>query len=242
MSSFQSNNLSSNQRFLIRELERRGVSVRSLFLEDRWLLAKLGTKTVRLFDIDGPANGYVDCLVAANKHVAKLLLAEAGISVPRGDIFSSADLQAAWEYPKTHPGTWVLKPCFGSQGNGVHTGLRTPEQLKRAYEDFSVACGADAHFLIEEQVEGVEHRVFITARGDVAITRREAAHVIGDGTSTIRQLVYTESDRRTYPKQKNSEGAIPLDEVALQFIAQQGLTPETDSRRDESCICAAIPT
>src|SRR5262249_12655017 len=72
-----------------------------------------------------------------------------------------------------------------------------------------------------EQHPGVEHRVFITARGDYAVARREPPFVIGDGVSSIVVLAEAESRRRTTPR-LSSVGPIKMDEEADSFLARRG--------------------
>ncbi|GAA1189533.1 hypothetical protein GCM10009674_31360 [Nesterenkonia xinjiangensis] len=73
--------------------------------------------------------------------------------------------------------------------------------------------------LVEKQVSGRDHRVFVVDGDVIAITCRRPANVQGDGVSTIAELVERKNADRSIAHKK-----ISLDGVARGFLVSQGRT------------------
>lgn len=218
--------LGANLRFVLRELRRRAIDIEIVDAVEGWVVARLGAHVERLVDIDGSPTRYTDALFASNKHVAKRLLSEAGLSVPHGARFDSTQIDEALLFAQQLGGPAVVKPCVGTHGIGVSTHLELLVEVKDAIERVHRTCGATATFVVEEHFQADEYRVFITRRGAFAAVHRDPAHVVGDGLSTVRRLAFVETDRRTYPRRLTAEGPIAFDDVAVGFLEKQGISPE----------------
>ncbi|MBI4818874.1 MAG: hypothetical protein HY791_21565 [Deltaproteobacteria bacterium] len=224
--------LRASQRFLVAELERAGVFVRLVDAPAELVEARFQDHVELLVDVGGSRLSHARAMLASHKGRAKEVLARAGISVPKGGIFRADDLDtpsraAELGFPL------VLKPTFGSNGQHVRIDLRSVEELRWAVEDAEQTLGPGAEVVIEEQFEGLEHRVFITERGEYAVMLRQPPEVVGDGRSTIAELADAESFRRTHPR-SNCAGPIVLNDEAERFLHNQGLTkmsvPEVGQR------------
>jgi cyanophycin synthetase len=158
--------------------------------------------------------------IASDKELTKALLAEAGLPVPKGEVVRSAD--AAMAAARRLRGPVALKPFDGNQGKGVSLNLTDPEQIRAAYD---LAAGYRRSVLVEQFIEGQDYRVLVVGDEVIAVARRLPAHVYGDGTHTVRELVATENE---HPMR--GEGhlkpmtKIKLDEGARQVLERQGLT------------------
>ncbi len=117
-----------------------------------------------------------------------------GINIPATITLTHAegDLAQASEFMKK-VGTVIVKPHNSYGSNGLALNVATHAQLERAVTgafEFSQAL------LIQEQFYGEEIR-FLTVDGIVcAALLRRKAHVTGDGTSTVAQLVDDENNSR----------------------------------------------
>lgn len=159
--------------------------------------------------------------LSLNKAATHDLLQKLGIPVPRYRIVTSPEhaLQAAHElsYPL------VLKPIFGGKGIGVQVDIRNESQLLRIFSESHLR---HSRLMLETMVPGDDHRLLVVSGRLVATARRTPAHVIGDGTHTVAQLVeqLNRDPRRGGGSQKILV-RVPLDAV-LPDLAEQGITPD----------------
>lgn len=137
-----------------------------------------------VFRQNSPGNSAVYTYCARQKHIAKKLLAERGIPVPPGDVFAS--YPSALRYFHECGVAVTVKPSDGSSGVGVSSGITTEEEFSYAW---SVARQQSAWVIVEQNVDGQDIRVIVIGGKAEAAYVRTPAHVIGDGTHTIRQLV-----------------------------------------------------
>ena len=114
------------------------------------------------------------------------LLREAGLPVPGASIVRSAsDAVRAGErlhYPV------VVKPLDAGRGRGVTIDVRDKAEVREA---FLLAHGESrsGQVLVERFIPAKTYRILVVARRVVAVLERLPAHVIGDGTHTIAQLI-----------------------------------------------------
>lgn len=131
-----------------------------------------------------PATAVGPSRVALNKETACKQLRHAGIAVPRHRRVKSlaGALRAAREvgYPI------VIKPIRLHSGQGILVGIRTPEELREAYQETNAD---NQEVLIEGFVVGNEHRMLVVEGKLVAVVRRETPRVVGDGQKSIRDLI-----------------------------------------------------
>ena len=122
-----------------------------------------------------------------NKEVTKIVLREKGISVPSG--ISVKDLKEALERFSEFEGKdIVVKPKSTNFGKGVFIlkNIKSLEEYKSAVEQ---ALSHDSIVLIEEFIPGKEYRFLVIGDEVAGILHRVPANVVGDGKSTIEQLV-----------------------------------------------------
>lgn len=163
---------------------------------------------------------------------SKLYFNNAGVPTPNGmminkDIEDRSLLKriAALTYPL------VVRPIHDRLGYGSTTDIHTEEDLFKAIQYLQTTYENDEQFIIEEYVEGEEYRLYIVHDEVIAVTKKVAANVLGDGKSTIKQLV----------KQKNklrkdnpylAKKLIKLDDTSIAYLETQQMTvddiPKTD--------------
>jgi cyanophycin synthetase len=123
--------------------------------------------------------------IAGDKQLTRQLLAEAAVPVPPGG--TAASVEEALSIFRTVGEPAVVKPRNGRHGSQVHLGLRTPDMVRAAFQ--SIVSAGDGEVIIERQFAGRDYRVLMVHGQLVAAAERVPAHVIGDGVSSIRQLV-----------------------------------------------------
>ncbi len=161
--------------------------------------------------------------IASNKHLTKQILSEAGIPVPRGDIAytlrSAAATAASIGWPV------VVKPFDANQGKGVFTNISDTKELEKAFESATRYSHA---VLVERHIPGKDHRLLVAGGKMVAAAERRAPFVIGDGISTIRQLV--EIENRNPLRGADHEKPltiIKIDDMSRQVLAKSGYNEDS---------------
>ncbi|ADB40139.1 cyanophycin synthetase [Spirosoma linguale] len=161
--------------------------------------------------------------LAADKHETKRRLGKAAIPVPTGLVVETeAELQAALDklgFPL------VVKPLDGNHGRGVTTNIQTREALLIA---FQVAKAHSEGVLIEQFAQGYDFRLLVIDYKLCAVAQRIPARVIGDGSSTISQLIDgINSDPRRGDGHVNLLTKISIDEATMAILTEQNLVPES---------------
>ncbi len=158
--------------------------------------------------------------IASDKELTKTLLRDAGIEVPCG-ILAQSEAEAV-EALEVVGAPVVVKPYNMSQGKGVSLNLTTAEQVGRAY------CAAKqyaARVVVEQQFAGRDYRVLVINGKVAAASERVPAHVVGDGESTIGELV--EVVNRHPARGEDHERPltkIAVDEAMMEFMSRRRLT------------------
>ncbi len=157
--------------------------------------------------------------ISRDKDLTKALLQSCGVPVPEGCIVESAE--AAWEAAKDIGMPVVIKPCDGNHGRGVFIELSRREEIESAYH---MALKEGTGVLVERYIAGTEHRLLIVGGQLVAATRGDSVSVIGDGISTITELIESQinSDPRRGSTENHPLNWIRLDSAAQMEIAHQG--------------------
>ncbi len=165
------------------EAKRRGIpSIR--LNEDSYVQLGQGKYQRRIVATLMDDTSYLGVTTAGSKAETKRILAEHGIPVPRGRAVSCLDEAVAQAKIIGYP--LVLKPLNGNHGRGVTTDIRTEDELRKAYIQ---ACGVNSEAVVEQYLLGFDYRLLVVNHQLVAAAMREPAHVIGDGLSTVRQLI-----------------------------------------------------
>lgn len=158
-----------------------------------------------------------------DKWESKRILAARGVPVPRAVLLTDAaltdDQVAAHAEDIGYP--VVIKPASGSMGFGVSANIRSLPDLIRHYRDL-VATYPDRSVIIEQHIEGDDYRVLVVGDRVVAATHRVTAHVVGDGRSTVDELL----TRKTALRKRNpylSSGPVPRDAGTDSLLEEQGL-------------------
>lgn len=164
--------------------------------------------------------------IARDKDLTKALLAGCGVPIPVGRVADSPE--QAWEIAQDLGLPVVLKPTDGNHGRGVSLDLRREEDILAAW---TVADAQGSEVIVERYIPGHEHRVLVVGRRVVAAARGETALVVGDGRSTVIELV--DHQLNSDPRRGNSEDH-PLNTLETRTepvihleLQRQGLTPDS---------------
>jgi cyanophycin synthetase len=181
-----------------------------------------GCKQRRICTAESDTTSAIAEAVAQDKDLTRKLLRAIGVPTPEGRPVESAD--DAWEAAEDIGLPVVVKPQYGNHGRGVATNLQSKEQVLAAY---NAAREESSSIIVESHAPGDDYRLLVIGGKLVAAARREPAHVIGDGISTVQQLIdIVNSDPRRSDGHSTVLSMIKIDAVALGVLAEQGLTPD----------------
>ncbi|WP_245853099.1 N-acetylglutaminylglutamine synthetase [Blastococcus aggregatus] len=151
-----------------------------------------------------------------DKRVTRRIMERAGVRVARGALACEGELDEALALV-AEVGAVVVKPARGEQGRGITVGVRDEAGLQRAV---GLALQFCPDVLVEELVPGQDLRVLVIDRAVVAAAVRRPAEVIGDGRSTVTELIRSTSRRRE--RATGGESRIPLDATTTDVVADAG--------------------
>ncbi len=125
----------------------------------------------------------------------------------------------------------VVKPRSAGKGHGVTVNLSLEDDLTAAFKD---AAKHGSGVIVERFVKGDDHRLLVAGGRFVAAAMRVPAHAIGDGQSTVRQLVeqLNRDPRRGLPFERLLEW-VELDAEAMSVLQEAGLTLDAIPARDQ---------
>ena len=167
--------------------------------------------------------------LACNKEATKKILEDAAIPVPSGDIASDEEeLRRIIDhigYPV------VLKPLSGNHGRGQSINVR---DWKTAVEGLEHAQKISPKVIVEKYITGYDFRVLVINHKMVAAARRVPANVVGDGNSTIQQLIDKENSnpKRGYGHE-NVLTEISVDKDTTELLEKLGYILETVPQNGE---------
>ncbi|MBD2742797.1 acetate--CoA ligase family protein [Coleofasciculus sp. FACHB-1120] len=183
-----------------------------------------GKKQIRGIATTFDCDSHLDSDFTTRKDDCKAFLGTLGFPVPQGDIvFSVEDARAAAReigYPV------AVKPVVGHKGIGVTADVQDSEELKYAFSRAVSAVPKDqpVRIIVEKSYKGTDFRLLCVNGRFVAATERRAASVVGDGRSTIEELIEQENqkpDRIDTPT--SPMGKIQCDEAMEMYLEEQGL-------------------
>ena len=166
---------------------------------------------------------------ADEKTAVKAYLKRAGIPVPDGQVVTTLE-EAINVFNKIGTAV-VVKPDVGNHGNGSTINVTNEDQLKKA---FQAAKHYHPDVIVEEYVRGGDYRLLVIDGKFIAAARREPAHVIGDGKSSIKALIQIENSdpRRGFGHEKVLT-QIEANGTAERLLSLKGLSIHSIPKKNE---------
>jgi cyanophycin synthetase len=166
---------------------------------------------------------YIAVELAGDKEETNVILAAAGLPVPRQEVVRSADRAVRAAERLGYP--VVTKPYNGNHGRGISIHLTTADEVRAG---FAAAVEHSSSVIVETYLTGDDHRLLVVNGELVAATKRTPGHVVGDGRSTVRELVeQVNQDPRRGVGHEKVMTRIELDAQADMMLARQSLTPDS---------------
>jgi len=158
--------------------------------------------------------------IAKDKSLAYRILSDLGLPVPPQRVVYS--LRRALEAAQKIGFPVVIKPLDGNHGRGVTVNIQSVEQVEAAYDAAKLHGNA---VIVEKMIKGFDHRLLVINGKLEAAARRMPGHVVGDGKSTVKQLVdIVNRDPRRGIGHEKELTQIQLDQQAIACLAEKGMT------------------
>lgn len=167
--------------------------------------------------------------IADDKKRTKDLLSMMGIPVPKG--YSVETLTEALEAAKSIGYPVTIKPVSGNHGRGITTNILTNADLETSFQNAKVFS---KYLVIEKFLSGADYRMLVIDGEFIAAARRDPASIVGDGKSTIQQLVdeINLDPNRGFGHEKILT-RITIDNMTERLLNQKQLTPQSIIPKDE---------
>lgn len=228
--------ISFSTKLVLREADAHGITWEKIPETNLFKLSL--NKKIRYFHHQIPSSTTALGKFCCNKkNITSRLLEDSNISIAKGFKIKQTDpIEYQNEVFDNLKKPVVVKPLAGSWGAEVTVGIKTLKQYHQALNDAFSYSNNKPEVLVEEMFEGKEYRILATKDKVIGILNRVPAHVIGDGKSSIKQLV---KQKNTNPiRGKKTDGntshyKIKISKTVIQNLAEQGLTPTSILKKDQ---------
>ncbi|TMB56213.1 MAG: cyanophycin synthetase, partial [Chloroflexi bacterium] len=158
--------------------------------------------------------------IASDKKLTNQLLAGTGVPVPRSEVVRNVDEAAAAAARIGFP--VAVKPVDGNHGRGVILNLADDAAVRAAY-DMARAESRNGGVVVETFLVGNDYRCLVIGGVLRAVAQRIPAHIEGDGTHTLNELVeLTNADPRRGIGHERVLTRIGLDGESIEYAREQG--------------------
>ncbi|HKN58209.1 MAG TPA: cyanophycin synthetase, partial [Gemmatimonadaceae bacterium] len=219
---------------VVEEAKRRGIPVRRL---NNYSLVQLGLgKNLRRIQATlSDSTSAIAVEIAQDKDDTKRVLGNIGLPVPNGDVALS--FERALEIVDEIGYPVILKPLDANHGRGISGRIDNEDSLNEAWND---AREFGDRIVIEQYAAGRDHRVLVINGKVIACAERIPARVVGDGSSTIAQLIERENkDAHRGVGHTKTLTKLPADARTTAFLAKQGLSLQSVPKRHQQVFLRA---
>ena len=164
-----------------------------------------------------------------NKFLSAQMLRSAGLPTPTH--FKANTLTKAQHYAKQIGYPLVIKPIDLERGEGVSMDVSS-KNLEDCFHAAS-SLSPSKEVLIEQQVPGICHRIFVVRGAMLYAVRRLPIGVYGDGTSTVSTLLANERELQATTPPWKQTSSYHLDAMAESALSRLGWNAQSVPRAGE---------
>jgi D-alanine-D-alanine ligase-like ATP-grasp enzyme len=176
--------------------------------------------------------------IVDNKPLIHRLLNEMSVPVPAFAEFNLNSFEVARDFLERVGGCAVVKPASGT-GGGQGVTTKVTRQTLESAAIYAAVFGTS--LLIEREVVGDCFRLLYLDGNLVDAIRRDPPRVVGDGASSIRQLIAEENARRLHDTGTvRALTRLSIDDECLLTLRSQGRTLRDVPRRGERVIVKTV--
>jgi len=170
--------------------------------------------------------------ICHDKALTNKYLQKANVPVPQGKTFNdSTSIDDILKYAENLPFPLVVKPTDGNSGQGVIVNIKSKQELKSAINRVRNQLKY-RHIIVQQHVDGDEVRIYVLGDKVLAATNRRPANIVGDGKSTIINLIEQKNEFRKQIPHLHYRPIRPDAEVR-KMIADAGYTLESVLKKGE---------
>jgi len=144
---------------------------------------------------------YKNPMTYDHKWTFKKILQKYNLPIPQGKSFVTKKL--ALRFASTIGYPLVIKPESSTLAHHVSTHINDEQTLSRA---FDIAKMIDFKIIVEKYIQGEVHRVICIGDKFIACTKRMKASIVGDGYSTVEELI-EQFNKHPYRGKTNQTGS-----------------------------------
>ncbi|RUR74194.1 acetate--CoA ligase family protein [Chlorogloeopsis fritschii PCC 9212] len=219
---------------LLRTAHQKGIPTFYLW-EEGLMQYGYGKKQVRGIATTFDGDSHLDSDFTTRKDDCKAFLGTLGFPVPKGDIVVSEKEAFAVARKIGYP--VAVKPVIGHKGIGVTADIQDEDELESAFRRAVEAIPENERIriIVEKSIRGKDYRLLCVNGRFVAATERRPASIVGDGYSTIDELIERENrkparlDTPTSPMSR-----IQRDEAMELYLEEQGFSLDSIIERDRT--------
>lgn len=164
--------------------------------------------------------------ITQDKELCRSILREAGVPVPEGTLIEPGQVDEAVAYASSLGAPVVVKPNNGVHGIGVSTDLRSADDVRSAVQTLASTRFGDQSFVVETYLPGNDYRLLVVGDQVVSVVLKLPAFVVGDGHSTVLDLVLEKNTWRLY--NPHTRGCLlEFGQDAQHWLQRQGMTPHS---------------
>lgn len=204
---------------IVNEARRRGIGVEIEDSEAGLFVLNLGGRRVHCRESLSDLTSAVAMTRCDDKALTRRLVQREGLAVP--DQIEAGDEEEEKAFLARH-GRIVVKPARGEQGAGISVDVRDESGMRNSIRKAAAVC---ERVLLEEFCEGQDLRIIVIDRKVVAAAVRRPALVVGNGRSTVEELIAIQSRRRAATT--GGESRIPMDEETRRCVEMAGHSMQT---------------
>lgn len=212
-------------RLLEEEALKRGHQVKRLTFDT--VIITINTQDMLFRDMNGPLSSAANMNICDDKHVARSLLKENGLTVPESVYVRLTEKEKIEAFAESIGFPVVIKPNNLARGEGVFTHIDSIESLHDHLIKLSkLIDNENEKILIEKQFIGDDFRFFVVEGEVFATTKRQRSNVTGDGKQTVLELI-EEKNKLRLQNRDLKNFLIPTDPSKLGRLFRQGKTLES---------------
>ncbi|MDX2425931.1 MAG: ATP-grasp domain-containing protein [Cycloclasticus sp.] len=189
-----------------------------------------GSKSHQLTVTGSEADSVIGVQIAQDKVKSAMLLYSNGLPAPEHVVVNSKE--SAINAAKKLGWPIVVKPIRCDRGEGVVIGINNSEALSKAY-DHALKFSPRSPVIVEKEVPGICHRIFITSGQLLYVSKRWPISVIGDGHKKVSQLIASANEKENAKSPWLRTSQYPNDPLAKKILKMSGFSMDSVPNKNE---------
>ncbi|MBI2356660.1 hypothetical protein HYV12_01200 [Candidatus Dojkabacteria bacterium] len=206
---------------------------------NRYYAIGVGQETETMISIASSGDSNLAKMIQEDKWLTNIMLDRLKLPIAKWELIPSKD--SLKELHEKYRKPYVIKPVGLTGGHGVTTNIESLDQAKSAYDVANKSIESKERkdwqkkIMIQEQVSGEDYRLLVINGVLEIVTKRIPAFVVGNGSSTIEELIVeTNKDpRRDTSLPTHILKPIVIDDQLKSFLKEQDLNLKHIPKADE---------